>query len=426
MRASPPRRTQEGDVVSIGPLRVAVYCWDFYPAVSGYSLAFQDLVDGLAKHPEGIEVDVITPVPLGTATERAAAGLRVLRLDLPDRFSGIKYLPALWNLFAKPWLAARTITAEHRRRNYDLVVFETIEDPLTLRFLPPDLRARTLVRIHACMETEVVMWGDGPVYGLRRRLIRHVLRQHVRFITATSRYYLDFVRKWYLQEDALLIAGKRFCVIENSAPSLGVAPRLGFASPDRVHFLALGRMDWQGANQKGFDDILLALLHLKPAQRRRVHLTVIGKGSERERLTRIAAGIDGARIEFVETLPNDDVRALLKAVDGVILASRYEGMSMFALEALGCACPVIYSDAGGIADLVDGNGYRFAAGDALALADSIAQFLVLDDNALHRMSARSLAIAAGYTPRIASTRLLEFSRLVTAQMRAPESSDASA
>jgi glycosyltransferase involved in cell wall biosynthesis len=405
--------------VSIRPLRVAVFCWDFYPAVSGYSLAFQDLV-----HPEGIEVDVVTPVPLGSATERVAAGLRVIRLDLPDRLSGVKYLPALWNLLAKPWLAARTIAAEHRRSSYDLVVFETIEDPLTLRFLPPDLRSRTLVRIHATMETEVVMWSDGLVYALRRRLIGHVLRHHVRFITATSRHYLDFVRKWYLREDELLIAGKRFCVIENSAPSLGAAPRQSFASPDRVHFLTLGRMDWQGANQKGFDDILLALLHLSSDQRRRVQLTVVGKGSERERLIRIAAGIDGARIEFAETLPNDEVRALLRAVDGVILASRYEGMSMFALEALGCACPVIYSDAGGIADLVDGNGYLFPAGDALALARSIAQFLALDDKTLHRMSARSLAIAADYTPKAAATRLLEFSRIVAVQTSDGQSSTA--
>ncbi|MDO9091974.1 MAG: glycosyltransferase family 4 protein [Rubrivivax sp.] len=396
------------------PLRIAVYCCDYYPAVSGYSFAFQDLVRGLGEHPAGVEVDVFTPVPLASAEEVSLRGVRVIRVDLPARFAGVPVLPALWNLFAKPWLTSRTIAMEHRNRDYDFLVAETIEDPLALRFLPAELRARTMVRVHACMETEVVLWGRGAVFALRRRLIGHVLRHHVRFIAATSHYYLGFVKRWYLREDELLIAGKRFCVIENSAPMLGGVPRHGFARPDRVHFMTLGRMDWQGANQKGFDDILLALLHLDPAARQRVQLTVVGKGTERARLMQLASGIEGATVEFIESMPNNAVREHLQTVDCVILASRYEGMSVFALEALGSACPVIYSSAGGIADLVDGNGYQFPAGDAHALAERIGRFLSLADSDLRRMSERSLQLAAGFTPRAAAERLLEFSRLITA------------
>jgi glycosyltransferase involved in cell wall biosynthesis len=240
-----------------------------------------------------------------------------------------------------------------------------------------------------------------------------VLRHHVRFIAATSPYYLQFVKRWYLRENALLIAGKCFSVIGNSAPARGGAPRTGFSRPDRVQFMTLGRMDWQGANQKGFDDILLALLHLSPELRRRVHLTIIGKGSERARLMRVAGRIEDAHVEFIESLPNSAVRERLRDVDCVILASRYEGMSVFALEALGFACPVIYSNAGGIVDLVDGNGFVYAAGDSQELAARMTRFIEMEDDELRAMSVRSLQIAARYTPLVAAGRLLELSRLIS-------------
>jgi glycosyltransferase involved in cell wall biosynthesis len=133
---------------------------------------------------------------------------------------------------------------------------------------------------------------------------------------------------------------------------------------------------------------------------------------------RIAASIDGVQVEFIQALPNETVRAYLRQVDCVILASRYEGMSVFALEALASGCPVIFSDAGGIADLVDRNGYRFPAGDARALSECIERVVGLTDEQLCAMSGRSLQIAGSLTPAAAAERLLEFVRLIDA--RAPE------
>jgi glycosyltransferase involved in cell wall biosynthesis len=338
----------------------------------------------------------------------------VIRLNLRSRFTRVRILPALWNLFAKPWLAARAMANEHSQRDYRFVLFETIEEPLILRLLPSQLRARAVVRLHACMETEVVVWGKGIVLGLRRHLIGHVLRRHVQFIAATSRHYIGFVRKWYLGEDELLIASKRFCVVENSPPAIDGHQRRGFSKKGRVEFLTLGRMDWQGANQKGFDDILLAVAHLGAEVRSRIRLTIIGEGAERGRLMRIAASIGGVQVEFIQALPNEAVRAYLREVDCVVLASRYEGMSVFALEALASGCPVIFSDAGGIADLVDRNGYRFPAGDSRALSECIEKLVGLTDEQLHVMSERSLQIARGLTPAAAAERLLEFVRLIDA------------
>lgn len=391
-------------------MKLAIYCPDFYPAVSGYSFAFQDLVRGLCD--EGVEVDVFTPGALGAASELVIPGLRVIRLQHTEPLRHIKYARALWNVLSKPRQTAAIISKEHQNRRYDAVLSETMEDPLILLSLPPELRARTVVRVHGCAETEQAMWDRTLVWRFKHRLIQRALGRHIRYITATADYYLGFVRHHFLRDNALLIADKRFAVIPNSAPQLVETARAIGPTADRRRFMTLGRMNWVGANQKGFDDILMALHEMPPEQRRRIHLTVIGQGEEQSRLRAVAAMISDVEIEFIAGLPNAQVRELLRSVDGVILASRYEGMSVFALEAVGSAAPVIFSDAGGIAGLVRNNGRRFTAGDPRSLAAAWSEMLAASPQAWHDMSRASLSVAAGLTPDLAARALIRFLSVV--------------
>lgn len=395
-------------------MRLAVYAPDFYPAIGGYSFATQDLVRGLCG--EGVEVDVFTPVPLGTTDELAVTGLRVIRLRHKEPLRHIKYVRAVWNILSKPRQTAAVIAREHQRRRYDALLSETLEEPLLLLSLPPLLRARTVARVHACAETELAMWDSSMVWRFKRRLIQRALKQHIRFITATTDSYLGFVRHHFLHDNALLIADKRFAVIPNSAPQLTASPRSAEPAASRRRFMTLGRMDWVGANQKGFDDILMALQEMTPEQRQRIHLTVIGQGGEQPRLQAVAAIIPDVEIEFVASMPNPKVREMLRAVDCVILASRYEGMSVFALEALGSGAPVIFSDAGGIAGLVRGNGRRFNAGNPRSLAAAWSDMLDASPQAWQDMSRASLAVAAELTPDRAARALLRFLNVMPSQV----------
>lgn len=387
-------------------MRLAFYCPDFFPSVSGYSFAFQDLVRGLCG--EGVEVDVYTPISLGQAEELHLPGLRVIRMQHQEPLRHVKYLRAAWNLIQKPRETAARITTEHTSRNYDAVVFETIEDPLVLLNLPPALRARSVVRVHGCAETEQAIWDAAPLWRFKRRLIQRAFTREVRFITATADYYLEFVRQHFLDSNALLIAEKRFAVVPNSAPALADEPRKVETAKRRRRFMTLGRMNWVGANQKGFDDIFMALNEMTPQQRSSIHLTVIGQGEELPRLRAIGTAIPDIEIEFFAGMPNAQVRQLLREVDGVILASRYEGMSVFALEAVGSGAPVIFSDAGGIAALVRGNGRRFAAGNPRSLAEAWGDLLTEPPERWRAMSQASLAVAAELTPDRAARALIRF------------------
>lgn len=387
-------------------MRIAVYCPDFYPSVSGYSFAFQDLALGLCA--EGVEVDIFTPTNLSTSVELSSPGLTINRLSFSEPLRYIKYVRALWNLFSKPRQTAKTITKFHKKRRFDALLFETVEDPLLLLNIPTDLRERSVVRIHACAETELAMWDSSLIWRLKRRLIARVLTRDIRFITATADFYLEFVRRHFLKGNVLKIADKRFAVVPNSAPQLERRPRSEPLPNSRRRFMTLGRMDWVGANQKGFDDILMALHEMSPKQRSNIHLTIIGNGSEQPRIRSIAMKIPDVEIDFFTTLPNSAVRDMLNNVDGVILASRYEGMSIFALEAVGAGAPVIFSNAGGIAALVRNNGLQFVAGDPRSLARAWAEMLTSSPKQWEEMSKASIAIARELTTASAARTMLRY------------------
>jgi glycosyltransferase involved in cell wall biosynthesis len=394
-------------------MKLAVYCPDFFPLVSGYSFAFQDLVQGLCA--EGVEVDVFTPVALGASQELVVPGLRVTRIRHAEPLRHIKYLRALLSLLNKPRQTAAAISAAHARRGYDAVLFETIEDPLVVLSLPAGLRARSVVRVHGCAETELAMWDPSALWRFKHWLIVRALTLHIRYITSTTDFYLEFVRHHFLKNNALVIADKRFTVVPNSAPRLSSTPRPVVMPNSRRRFMTLGRMNWVGANQKGFDDILMALHELTPEQRASIHLTVIGQGDEQPRLRTLAGSIPDVEIDFIAGLPNAQIRKLLSEVDGVILASRYEGMSVFALEAVGSGAPVIFSDAGGIAGLVQDNGRCFAAGDPCSLAIAWGEMLTATPQQWQNMSQASVAVAAELTPQLAARKLIRFLKVVLPQ-----------
>jgi glycosyltransferase involved in cell wall biosynthesis len=220
------------------------------------------------------------------------------------------------------------------------------------------------------------------------------------------------VKRWYISDNQLIMAKKRFITIPNAITVK--APRQNDISFNkrRHNFLTLGRMDEMGANQKGFDDILMAIILLSDTDKKSVSITFIGKGSDRERLMKIASNIPFVEFNFVESLPNNEVSILLYKTDCVILASRYEGMSVFAMESLACSCPVIFSNVGGIAEFIKGNGYLFEPGNASDLAAAISKVIKHSFSELKDMGDISRKIMSNYTPRIAAKKLINFSSLM--------------
>ncbi|HZJ72270.1 MAG TPA: glycosyltransferase, partial [Planctomycetota bacterium] len=143
-------------------------------------------------------------------------------------------------------------------------------------------------------------------------------------------------------------------------------------------FVSAARLE----EQKGHDVFLDALAQLV---RKGIAFSaaIAGDGAQKEPLQRRAAmlGLE-KRVTFLGRL--DDVGPLLAAADGVVLASRWEGLPLTLLEALARARPVVATRVGGIPDVIrDGeNGRLVPPDDATALAAVLEDFANKSDAAL--------------------------------------------
>ena len=392
--------------------KIAIYCLDFFPSEGGYPFAFQNLIKGLAHSYKDVIIDVFTPVQLNDNEDLNIDRVNVYRLKHVNLFKNIRFIRFLWSFFVRPWMQARVISKEFSKKKYEFLLFETVDDPLVLYFLPSNIKKKVIVRIHATSETEYVLWAGGWVQNFKKFLIKRMLRDDIKYIAATCDYYIGFVKKWFLLDNKIITSSKQYCSIPNSIDVANFGTIARTRTQDRYEFLTLGRMDVLGANQKGFDDILMAIILLPDEIKNRVSFTIVGKGCARDRLMRIASKIDIVNIKFIESLPNAEVSKLLHSSDCVILASRYEGMSIFAMESLAHACPVIFSDTGGISEFVSNNGYLFSPGDPIELSKAIEKISIMSFSELKTFGLESVNLINKYSHANAAKRLMNFSNLI--------------
>ncbi len=178
---------------------------------------------------------------------------------------------------------------------------------------------------------------------------------------------------------------RRTEVIPNGVPAAALPPpRRPWSPGGPVRLLALGRL----VAQKDPLGLLEALARL-PGDR--VHLRFAGDGPLRPDAQARAAALGLApRVEFLGH--REDVRALLRDADLLVMHSRHEGMPMALLEAGAEATPAIATPVGAIPDvLACGRGFL---APREGFADRLAQVLADPDGAIaagRRLHAHVLA-----------------------------------
>jgi glycosyltransferase involved in cell wall biosynthesis len=84
-----------------------------------------------------------------------------------------------------------------------------------------------------------------------------------------------------------------------------------------------------------------------------VQLFIAGRGAGEGELKALAARLGVAeRVRFLGTLPQDRLRTLYSAANGLVLASVREGWPNVLLEAMACGTPVVVSRVGGTPEIV--------------------------------------------------------------------------
>lgn len=372
--------------------RVLIYCPVFLPQQSGYTHAFSGLITNLLQ--ADFSIDVLTPELL---PEGMLEPLQHPQLNI------IRYNPTLniWavGLFYRFKKLAQKLVQLYKKNNYNLVYIETGDEPLLVYFLPKYLLQKTAIRFHSTSDTEYLHLGQHKKYKLRKWFWKYLSGKRIVHLSATNPYHLTYAEQQVLQHTRIISKH----VITNTI----LVEYLVNKPQNGLQFFMLGRMDTEGYKQKGFETLLKALpLVAQKMEAANATLTIVGAGNFYSRFHQQVKKY--SFVKLIPSLTHQQILSYLQQTDVVLLPSLYEGVSMFALEALAYGNAVIYSKTGGLIDMVDGNGYLIEPSNHRQLAEAILAMLITTN--LHDMKQQSIEIAVNkYSPNI---QLTQFNQLM--------------
>ncbi len=254
----------------------------------------------------------------------------------------------------------------------------------TVAWYARELRARQAARVHLhTPNTELMHWlaarpaGAGrpvfrtvhntaPVDGLLPRLACR--RNRAACSIACSAAVLDAGRGSYPEPFVVIRNGVEFdAPPRDERASLAARRHLGL-DPDMIHFVAIGRMGGPTLDtaQKAHDLLLRAWRRVAPGARRaRLHL--LGDGPLRPALERLASNDTTVRFHGTSA----EVARWLCAADVFVMPSRYEGLPIAAIEAVGAGLDAVFSDIPPLRELAAPSALYVPADDEAALAAAL-------------------------------------------------------
>ena len=259
----------------------------------------------------------------------------------------------------------------------------------TLEAQLPALLAGVPCRIHGEHGRDMHdLDGTSKKYRLLRRLFRPLIHRYV----ALS---LDLKR--YLQEQIGVAEGKisHICngvdtekFIPSSVRERAVLPG-DFSRADKIVIGTVGRME-AVKDQITLAHAFVRLVKEYPGGHENLRLIMVGDGALREPARSI---LEAAGLAQAAWLPGEreDVPEILRALDVFVLPSLAEGISNTILEAMASGLPIVATDVGGTAELVDQGqtGFLVPRGEPGVLADAIRVYVDNPDlRRLHGDNAR--------------------------------------
>ncbi|MDE2146261.1 MAG: TIGR03088 family PEP-CTERM/XrtA system glycosyltransferase [Burkholderiales bacterium] len=224
------------------------------------------------------------------------------------------------------------------------------------------------VRIHGEHGRDV---EDLDGTSRRHQWMRRAYRPFVHRYVALSRDLAGYL------EQRVGVPRRRIAQIYNGVDAQRFSPAAGgrapiagcpFADPALWLVGTVGRMQAVKA-QTLLARAFVRALQQAPALRERLRLVMVGDGPLR---AEARALLEAAGVADLAWLPGEraDVPDVMRGLDAYVLPSLAEGISNTILEAMACGLPVLATEVGGNAELVQAGvtGRLVAAGDAAALA----------------------------------------------------------
>lgn len=104
------------------------------------------------------------------------------------------------------------------------------------------------------------------------------------------------------------------------------------------------------------------------------HLVLVGEGALMDNIKELVSQYSlGSRVDFLGY--RQDAVSIMKAMDIIVIPSKWEGFGLIAVEAMRCGVPVVASDVPGLSDVVGDSGLLFNVNDKNACIECILQLL---------------------------------------------------
>jgi glycosyltransferase involved in cell wall biosynthesis len=203
----------------------------------------------------------------------------------------------------------------------------------------------------------------APEGGLKTSLfiaIQKFVLAHVSAAVPPSVYLGEILKKFYSLPESRLTVNHNAFEAEVSAVSNPRVPR---------QILSVSRL----VSWKRVDGIINAFKIVKNSYPDAT-LVVVGEGPEDAKLKKLAADAGvAAAVKFIGSVPRDEIQALERAAEIMVLNSTYEGLPHIVLESFATQTPLIATDIPGTNEVVihEKNGLLVPKNDDATLAVAI-------------------------------------------------------
>jgi glycosyltransferase involved in cell wall biosynthesis len=276
----------------------------------------------------------------------------------------------------KSYIAVRRCLKEF---NPDIIHLHSTKASIVFRFLKLSLDCSIFYTVHG--------WGFTSGTNIFwARIIKFVERCTKYFITKFILVSQHDVEMGY--KSKVLHKRSSLLIYNSYSPSMQnvVSSQVLTRTPGKIRAIMVARLD----KQKDHITLLKAIKNVS-----NIELFLVGDGPKKMELESFSKSIVQPNVHFLGR--RSDVGDILRSMDVFLLISNYEGFPISTLEAMSCSLPVIVSDVGGAAEVLNFGdfGFKVGKGNVKELAD-ILKWCTKHPNQLKEMGKVSKSVVESY------------------------------
>lgn len=324
-------------------MNILMLNYEFPPLGGGAANANRYLLDRFSDY-DDLSIDLITSSPNKYTEEQFSERTTIYKLNVGK--DEIHH----WTqreILSYSWQALRRARTLVKQRSYDLVhAWFGVPSGILARLIG-------LPYLVALRGSDVPGYNDR--FELQYKILRPILKRIWRDADAVV------ANSEGLRSLAKQTADVPIRVIPNGVAVDEFDPEYGNGRPLKV--LCVSRL----VERKGINYLIDAIAAVDNTE-----LTLVGEGEQEASLRRQVDELEiRDRVSFKGYVEHDSIHSYYESADLFVLPSFNEGMSNTLLEAMAAGLPLVTTDTGGTAELVNGNGTVVPKGDNDAIADAL-------------------------------------------------------